>query len=110
MTEKKGEQFMNNKVKNIVKKCLVGFFVLVLIVTGMALVDTGDNYVQAEENATETTNVTYAKKLITNLNDYRGEVYTYPKLDEEGKQDWIFAGWYADEACTIAYTTEQVTT
>lgn len=40
-------------------------------------------------------------KEYTNISEFRKEdSYTAPVLDETGGEDYIFAGWYSDPACT----------
>lgn len=82
-------------MNSFIKKCLVGMFVIVLILSGVCLLSTKDKEVQASE-----------------ASEYTTESYTYDQIKEYKQSDtkpakvgadWIFAGWFTDKNCTTAY-------
>lgn len=88
---------------NLLGKFAAGLFTIAMILFGVCFFNTESSSVQAEETATESTAKTTSTEAIyvpvENITSYRsGDTYTYPKPTESGKEDWIFAGWYYEDA------------
>ena len=85
-------------------KLAAGFFAISLIMTGVLFVGNGSSEVFASGTTKD-----ISVLEVPNISEYRTEDgYTYPKPTEEGKTDYIFAGWYTDSTCTEAYTTSTI--
>ena len=85
-------------------KLAAGFFAIALIMTGVLFAENGSSEVFASGTTKD-----ISVREVSDISAYRTEDgYTYPKPTEEGKTDYIFAGWYADSACTEAYTTSTI--
>lgn len=89
---------------NFFGKVAVGVLTAALIVTGMLLLETDSSKVYASSTTKD-----FITKYVPDISAYRnGESYTYPKPATEGKEGYIFAGWYTDETCATYYDNETI--
>ena len=97
----KGESYM----KKTWTKLIAGIFAFALILSGVSLISVNGSEVYAEETA-ETSVKCYVQQYIgTKVSEYKtantAPVPT-PEEDSEKYNDWIFAGWFTNEACSSA--------
>ena len=85
------------------KKFAVKLLAAALLMVSLIFADVSSSNVFAEEPS-ESTKDFYAQE-VTDVSVYRTEGnYTYPKPTENGKEGYVFAGWYTTIDCTTAYT------
>ena len=90
-------------------KVLVTFVATILLALGICFIGVGRMVALAADTAVASNTEGYYVKNFTaaEFNTYK-ETETYPKLTSEDgndSQDWLFAGWYQDDACEKAYGT-----
>lgn len=82
--------------RKVLRRFAAGVLLAIMILTGACLFDEKAGTVHAEDTESDaTTEAIYVN--VPNISAYRGENNTYPKPTQEGKEDWIFAGWYKED-------------
>ena len=85
------------------EKSVATIIAIGLILVGVCFLETDVNVVSAAEDATLKEDGYYVQKFsASEFQGYRAADgnHTYPKLS--GEPDWLFAGWFRDEACTTS--------
>jgi len=102
------------KSQSLLKNLVASFIAIALLVSGAFFFGADGNVVLASDSEATTVNKNtdgyYVKPYTAEqFASFRGDTYTYPKLTvAEGSdyQEWLFAGWFTDEACTTANAIE----
>lgn len=92
-------------MKNLWKKLVAGIFVFALVFAGMNLLSVEQNRVIAAEATEESAKYYVQQYTGTKVSEYKDANTTPAPTPAEGKEqynDWIFAGWFTNEACTVA--------
>ena len=85
-------------MSGFIKKCLMGMLTIMLMLTGVCVLSTEGNKVQASETETYTT-VEYTHDAIKT---YKSNSEKPMKTDG----DWIFAGWFTNPSCVTTYNVD----
>ncbi len=95
----------NQMMRKLLKRTAAILLAQALVVAGVCLTENG-SAVQASQT-TENTESIYKEQL--EVSHYiQGEKRTAPKPTKDGYRDWIFAGWFTDEACSTAIAKDTV--
>ena len=90
-------------------KLLVTLFALVMILSGVCFLDVKGSEVIAADNTENVVSfITEEKEVAVYRSSSDKTSHTYPKPSKSGYEDWVFAGWYEDEAGTTPYTEETI--
>ncbi len=81
---------------NLMKKAAAGLLSLTLAFSGAVFLADAVSRVQAAETGTETY---YHTEKFSDIGAYTGGARTAPKPTDTAYEDWLFAGWFEDEAC-----------
>jgi len=94
-----------SRMKNLWKKLVAGIFVFVFVFAGMNLLSVEQNRViaaEATEGSVKYYVQTYTGTQVKAYKDTNTAPVPTPKESSEKYNDWIFAGWFTNEACTSA--------
>ena len=92
-------------MKNLWKKLVAGIFVFVFVFAGMNLLSVEQNRViaaEATEGSVKYYVQTYTGTQVKAYKDTNTAPVPTPEESSEKYNDWIFAGWFTNEACTSA--------
>lgn len=84
------------------KKLIVGLFVFALVLSGMNLLLFGESKVQAEETSVKYYVQPYSGEQVSAYKTAKKVPSPTPEAGKEKYNDWIFAGWFTNDACSNA--------